>query len=659
MVTTFEDLLGERTGARLQGRDSELAALLCLLEQGGQLVAYVHGVAGIGKSTLVAGFARQARERGATVLRLDCRSIEPTERALVSGLGSALGRDLRSVEEVAERLGGLGEQVVVIFDTYEVFRTMDTWLRQAFAPKLPMNVRLVLAGREPPGPGWLTAPEWTGLFRIIAVGPLDEGAAVAILQRWGLSESGARHVNQVVRGHPLALSLAASRAQTFPDRPLPEIAAHSLVEDLTRLYLAGIDDGRSREVLEAASVVRRVTVPLLRAMLPDAAPQDAMDRLQGLSFVEPGWDGLHLHEAVQHAIAASLRANDPERHRHYRRAAWHALRLAVAGVGRSELWRYTADMLYLLENPVVRDAFFPNGAPQFAVEPAVPGDGAAIIAMSRRHEQPEGTAILASWWEQAPQTFWVVRESDGAVAGYFCPFASDAIPVRTLRHDPILKAWTEHLKRDPVPQGQRCLFYPRWQSRDYDEGLSPVQSATWLEMKRQYMEMRPALRRVYVAQRDVDTQWAALKELGFRRLEDADVRIGSVLYRTVMLDFGPASVDGWLARLVGAELGVEDQDILDRGARSLALDGAQVPLSRLEFLVVEYLSRNAGKAVSRQALLNDVWGYDYMGGSNVVDVVVRSLRKKLGQHSHLIETVTGVGYRLKSAVGGGAPISQR
>jgi DNA-binding response OmpR family regulator len=45
-------------------------------------------------------------------------------------------------------------------------------------------------------------------------------------------------------------------------------------------------------------------------------------------------------------------------------------------------------------------------------------------------------------------------------------------------------------------------------------------------------------------------------------------------------------------------------------------------------------------------LLADVWGYDYDGGSNVVDVVVRSLRKKLGERAALIEAVRGTGYRL-------------
>ena len=70
-------------------------------------------------------------------------------------------------------------------------------------------------------------------------------------------------------------------------------------------------------------------------------------------------------------------------------------------------------------------------------------------------------------------------------------------------------------------------------------------------------------------------------------------------------------------------------------------------MSKLEFGVIEYLQRHAGEAVPRIALLENVWQQSYDGGSNVVDVVIRSLRKKLADIASVIETVQGVGYRLR------------
>jgi DNA-binding response OmpR family regulator len=113
-----------------------------------------------------------------------------------------------------------------------------------------------------------------------------------------------------------------------------------------------------------------------------------------------------------------------------------------------------------------------------------------------------------------------------------------------------------------------------------------------------------------------------------------------------MLDFGPSSVDGWLARLGAAELGVEEE-MLDAQAHELVLDGKRVKLTKLEFEVLQYLYHRKGVGVSRALLVEDVWGWKHTG-SNVVEAVVRSLRKKLGNKSSLIETIRGLGYRFRN-----------
>jgi DNA-binding response OmpR family regulator len=130
-------------------------------------------------------------------------------------------------------------------------------------------------------------------------------------------------------------------------------------------------------------------------------------------------------------------------------------------------------------------------------------------------------------------------------------------------------------------------------------------------------------------------------------LAERSVELDGVSYSTAMLDFGPSSVDGWLARLVASELGVEGDGLLDSAARELVVDGRRTSLSKLEFGVMEYLHRHSGQAVPRASLLENVWEQSFDGGSNVVDVVIRALRKKLGDRASVVETVQGVGYRLR------------
>ncbi|HSK28118.1 MAG TPA: response regulator transcription factor [Jiangellales bacterium] len=85
---------------------------------------------------------------------------------------------------------------------------------------------------------------------------------------------------------------------------------------------------------------------------------------------------------------------------------------------------------------------------------------------------------------------------------------------------------------------------------------------------------------------------------------------------------------------------------LDLRTRRAAVGGRTVNLSAREFALAETFLRNPGQVLSREQLLSHVWGYDFDPASNIVDVYVRYLRRKLG--SDRICTVRGMGYRLES-----------
>jgi two-component system, OmpR family, response regulator len=91
--------------------------------------------------------------------------------------------------------------------------------------------------------------------------------------------------------------------------------------------------------------------------------------------------------------------------------------------------------------------------------------------------------------------------------------------------------------------------------------------------------------------------------------------------------------------------------ILDPAAHAVTRSGRQVELSAREFALLEFLMRHPGEVVSRTAILEHVWDYSYDGMSNVVDVYVGYLRRKLEQPfgRTLIRTVRGVGYVLEPA----------
>lgn len=79
------------------------------------------------------------------------------------------------------------------------------------------------------------------------------------------------------------------------------------------------------------------------------------------------------------------------------------------------------------------------------------------------------------------------------------------------------------------------------------------------------------------------------------------------------------------------------------------IDGRPLKLTFKEYELLKHLALNAGRVMSRQALLNQIWEYDYYGGTRTVDVHVRRLRAKLGsRYANLIKTVRQVGYKFEA-----------
>jgi hypothetical protein len=235
-----------------------------------------------------------------------------------------------------------------------------------------------------------------------------------------------------------------------------------------------------------------------------------------------------------------------------------------------------------------------------------------------------------------------VRDAAGVVRGFSSLCQPQDVSRSLLRMDPVTAPWMEHLRREPVPSGQRVLF-----NRHSLACGDVAMSRLWLDVKRVYMELRPDLRRLYGAVPDVDQALTVLAPLGFGALPGPPVQIGGDPNWTLVNDFGPGSIDGWLGEVVGRELAAGEPTVLDPAARRLVLDGRGVDLSRLELDVLRHLQRREGVAVTREELLREVWGHQWTSASsNVVEAVVSGLRRKMGDRAAALETVRGVGYRL-------------
>ena len=354
-----------------------------------------------------------------------------------------------------------------------------------------------------------------------------------------------------------------------------------------------------------------------------------------------------MREVLRRELVDRLQAGDPERRRALQRSAWQVLRGQLRQSSRADLWRFTADLIYLIENPVVREAFFPSESTATSVEPALPGDFDGISSIAAKHESGAAANALELWWKHLPGAFSVVKDGSGEIVAFYCMARPDELENDWMAFDPVARNWQQHLFRRGRRAAPPSLFLRRWLSRDHGESPCAEQGSAWVDIKRTYLELRPQLRRVYLTLHDLAPYGPVATQLGFRVLDDLAADLGDDRFHSAMLDFGPGSVDGWIFDLVAAELGIADESLLDPGTRELILDGRRIPLTPLEYGVVSMLESRSGDAVSRAELLREVWGHAHEGGSNVVDAVVRGLRRKCGDDAGLLETVRGVGYRLQ------------
>ena len=168
---------------------------------------------------------------------------------------------------------------------------------------------------------------------------------------------------------------------------------------------------------------------------------------------------------------------------------------------------------------------------------------------------------------------------------------------------------------------------------------------------RRELAVAKSLCRVIDATGRISPLLAVVTEGGLTALS-ADWGIDDVLVDSA----GPAEVEARFRLAVGRHTRVDEIDgsgaitagalTIDEGTYTVRLRGKALDLTYKEFELLKYLAQHPGRVFTRAQLLQEVWGYDYFGGTRTVDVHVRRLRAKLGtEHETLIGTVRNVGYR--------------
>src|SRR5215472_7833455 len=181
---------------------------------------------------------------------------------------------------------------------------------------------------------------------------------------------------------------------------------------------------------------------------------------------------------------------------------------------------------------------------------------------------------------------------------------------------------------------------------------APGADAVLVDARRDLVQVRRLLRLLHSAEMNVPVL-AVVTEGGWAALT-ADWGVDDVILHTA----GPGEVDARLRLAIGRMAPAASGEIrsgdlvIDEVTYSARLRGRMLDLTFKEFELLKFLTQHPGRVFTRSQLLQEVWGYDYFGGTRTVDVHVRRLRAKLGtDYEALIGTVRNVGYRFVPAKG--------
>ena len=361
--------------------------------------------------------------------------------------------------------------------------------------------------------------------------------------------------------------MSASIALSDTGHSIEDTGLHQVIDELSRSYLEAVPDAITRQALEASSVVRCVTEPLLaRAHSGNCSP---------------GHDGAAGRAAVRR-VRDARGCSSTKRYAARSTAAWRRatpIRIASTAARRGPICRTGCSAPRARNHgaiPPISSFFsrirccarvFSRAAPSrwpssLRRRPTRKPCCVSSRRMPRRSamRSRRGGAITPA----ASASSGIVT---GASAGSAIMVGASELNDAVVAADPVAAVW----HRDVAARGAAsALFCRRWLDRDVGESPSASQAASWVDLKRTYMEMRGTLQWVYTAVANLEPYAEVATKLGFRPLPDPTAEVGGQVLHSVILDMGPGSVDAWLADLVGAEITAEEI----RASKMLDVDGS-------------------------------------------------------------------------------------
>ena len=442
------------------GREREIAKAERLLSpDSNERVLFIVGPGGLGKSTLLSEIESRVRTKGAPVVRLDTQYFQSAPDRFAEAVRDGLSNlDIKSKQAAP----------LLMVDTFEQFAPVETWFHSTFLPQLDSSIRLVVAGRQPPGPRWRTDLGWVELMQVLELANFTQAETESYLERRNIENPTWEKLWQISQGNPLMLALGADVCERLGAGALENKSGQG---QLQQLMLDFVGDTLTRDqvrALQAVAVTQALTQPLLEAMLPGKDVEGLYGWLSTLSFVSAADRGLVPHDLVREAVCTDLRRRDPEGHEDMIRRAegYYAVRLVpeapvpveetISAISYLSRFGSAPSVLVdLLEaSPIYADA-------------ATGADIEEAFALVAHHQGALQQRLFECWMERQPEQLVVIRDPNQRMAGFYMFVNFGFLGEAESTHDPVIEACRRAIGTGDGSRRRKASICRFWLDRDF------------------------------------------------------------------------------------------------------------------------------------------------------------------------------------------------
>lgn len=536
------DEIRERHRQRFVGRAVELERFAAMLDGGGSRVLWVFGPGGIGKSTLLDRFEREATARGRPSVVIDLRAVGEPRATLLDALGSHVP------EAHAAR------PPVALIDSFEGSEDLGHWLRDELVAGLPHGSIVVVASRRPPSAGWRTDPVWSTALELMPLRSLSTADAGALLDRLTVTAALRPEAIRLSGGHPLALSLLAQYLATAepPELTGDLAAAPDLVGTLLDRLVDEVPSPAHRAALNVLALARVTDRSLVRAATGHQG-DEVFRWLETQPYVDRVDDGVCPHDLARDVLEADLR-RDPDRYVEANRAIRSYLLDPERLVRAPD--RCVKDFIYLHRSSSLLSGYWDWATYNSAhATPYHAGDDAALADIIRRHETRAAADCLSYWTARLPEAFTVVRSAAGEVLGVIGLLVLAHPDPDDLAADPaIASIWDHAARARPRRPGEVIGVLRFFDDAAAGQTVSPTFNVLSNRHTRHWL-LTAGLTLDYIVVRDPEAWAPMMAYIDFHRAPDADAVLGGTHHHVFVHDWRQVTPSEWLDRMERLETG--------------------------------------------------------------------------------------------------------